>query len=63
MSETIFYVQTVIGLVRQRGCSSSSEPSLVAYVISTIFTRAGSFTFIATTILFAVDEVSPNTSN
>ena len=37
------YARTVKALVRLRGCAGSPEPSLVAYVISTIITWAGSF--------------------
>ena len=36
-------VQTAKALVRLRGCAGSPEPSLVAYVISTIVSWAGSF--------------------
>ena len=36
-------VRTAMALVRLRGCAGSPEPSLVAYVISTIISRAGSF--------------------
>ena len=38
----ILCVRTVKALVRLRGCASSPEPSLVAYVISTIISWAGS---------------------
>ena len=38
-------VQTVKALVRLRGCAGSPEPSLVAYVISTIISWAGSYCF------------------
>ena len=37
-------VRTVKALVRLRKCAGSPEPSLVAYVISTIISWAGSFT-------------------
>ena len=37
-------VRTAKALARLRGCASSTEPSLVAYVISTIISWAGSFT-------------------
>ena len=36
-------VRTAKALVRLRGCAGSPEPSLVAYVISTIISWAGSF--------------------
>ena len=36
-------VRTAKALARLRGCAGSPEPSLVAYVISTIISRAGSF--------------------
>ena len=36
-------VQTAKALARLRGCAGSPEPSLVAYVISTIISWAGSF--------------------
>ena len=36
-------VRTVKALARLRGCADSPEPSLVAYVISTIISWAGSF--------------------
>ena len=35
-------MQTAKALVRMRGCAGSPQPSLVAYVISTIISRAGS---------------------
>ena len=38
-------VRTAKALVRLRGCAGSPEPSLVAYVISTIISCAGSFLF------------------
>ena len=36
-------LRTAKALVRLRGCAGSPEPSLAAYVISTIISRAGSF--------------------
>ena len=36
-------VRTAKALARLRGCAGSPEPLLVAYVISTIISRAGSF--------------------
>ena len=36
-------MRTATALVRLRGCAGSPEPSLVAHVISTIISRAGSF--------------------
>ena len=36
-------VRTAMALARLRGCAGSPEPSLVAYVISTIISWAGSF--------------------
>ena len=36
-------VRTAKALVRPRGCAGSPEPSLVAYVISTIISWAGSY--------------------
>ena len=35
-------VRTAMALARLRGCAGSPEPSLVAYAISTIISRAGS---------------------
>ena len=37
------FVRTAKALVRLRGCAVSPEPSLVAYVISTIISWAGSY--------------------
>ena len=45
-SASTFYtscVRTAKALASQRGCAGSSKPSLVLYVISTLFTWAGSF--------------------
>ena len=36
-------VRTEKAMARLRGCAGSPEPSLVAYVISTIISRAGSY--------------------
>ena len=38
--------RTAKALVRQRGCAGLPEPSLVAYVISTIISWAGSYLFV-----------------
>ena len=40
-------VRTAKALARLRGCAGSPEPSLVAYVISTIISWAGSFDYIS----------------
>ena len=41
-------VRTAKALASLRGCAGSPEPSLVAYVISTIISWAGSFHFVST---------------
>ena len=42
-------VRTAKALARLRGCEGSPEPSLVAYVISTIISCAGSFYYVSKT--------------
>ena len=49
------WVQTAKALARLRGCAGSPEPSLVAKVISTIISWAGSF------VLYLVINVCPTT--
>ena len=44
-STSILYVRTVMALVKLYGCAGSPEPSLVACVISTIISCAGSNIF------------------
>ena len=39
------YVRTAKALARLRGCAGSPEPSLVAYVVSSIISLDGSFTY------------------
>ena len=53
-------VRTVKALVRLRGCAGSPEPSLVAYVISTIISWPGSNTIICLVCPMQFNEISKN---
>ena len=51
-------VQTAKALARLRGCACSPEPKLVAYVISTIISWAGSFNVYKTQVENSVTRVT-----